>query len=786
MKINWNDGWEFFEEFHSKNLLGEGSGETIELPHTCVETSYNHWDSSLYEKICMYRRKFTPKSEWRDQKVIVRFMGVAHKADVYLNGELIATHSSGYTEFALDIGDQLIFEQENILAVSVDSNETLNIPPYGYVIDYMTYGGIYRDVFLEVKEKTNIKDVFFAAKKSGEYHCQIQVEGITKDTSYRLRVEELDETFIYEDSGVLTDELSVLSGKVNNVIPWHVNNPKLYKLKIEILLEKLIVDDIEIRVGFRDIEFKENGFYLNDEKIKLHGLNRHQSYPYVGYAMPASMQKLDADILKYELGVNMVRTSHYPQSHDFIDRCDELGILVFTEIPGWQHLGDEEWKNQVLINVEEMILQYRNHTSIVLWGVRINESQDDDVLYKETNRIAHELDSTRPTTGVRFFEKSSLLEDVYAYNDFSHTGDNTGLRLKKKVTPSLEKGYIISECNGHMFPTKAFDCEEHRLSHALRHAAVLESMYASEDISGVLGWCMFDYNTHKDFGSGDGICYHGVMDMFRNPKLAAYVYQSQSDVVPVCELSSSMDIGEHPAGNLGDIYAFTNADSIRLYKNEEFIKEFYPDQDKYKHIPHPPIIIDDFIGNSLVEKEGYTPKLAKRVKDCLLAVNKYGQENLPLKYIAKIVYLYIFNGFRYNEGERLFLKYVGNWGGKAPTYRFEAIKDGKIIKTVQKRQGSPIQLKAEADHIKLSNKETYDVALIRMKAVDTFGNVAPYYMEPVKLRVEGDIEIIGPEIISLKGGMGGTYIKTKQKFNTGEIFMEGNGLKPISIKFNKL
>ena len=112
------------------------------------------------------------------------------------------------------------------------------------------------------------------------------------------------------------------------------------------------------RIGFRRAEFKKDGFYLNGKKIKLRGLNRHQSYPYVGYAMPKSMQQLDADILKRELGVNAVRTSHYPQSHYFIERCDEIGLLVFTEIPGWQHIGDAAWKDQAVENVRDMVKQY--------------------------------------------------------------------------------------------------------------------------------------------------------------------------------------------------------------------------------------------------------------------------------------------------------------------------------------------------------------------------------------------------------------------------------------------
>lgn len=117
--------------------------------------------------------------------------------------------------------------------------------------------------------------------------------------------------------------------------------------------------------------------------------------------MPAGPQIQDAKILKKELKVNAVRTSHYPQSQHFIDACDELGLLVFTEIPGWQYIGDEEWKKIACQNTAEMVTQYRNHPSVILWGVRINESADDHDLYTKTNEIAHRLDDSRATGGVR-------------------------------------------------------------------------------------------------------------------------------------------------------------------------------------------------------------------------------------------------------------------------------------------------------------------------------------------------------------------------------------------------
>ena len=130
----------------------------------------------------------------------------------------------------------------------------------------------------------------------------------------------------------------------------------------------------------------------------------------------------------------------------------------------------------------------------------------------------------------------------------------------------MNKALIVSEHNGHMFPTKSYDTWRRRQEHALRHARVQNDAAADGEHAGRFGWCMFDYQTHKDFGSGDRICYHGVMDAFRNPKTAAAVYASQGDARPVLELGKTMDIGDYPAGQPGAIYAFTNADEVRLYK----------------------------------------------------------------------------------------------------------------------------------------------------------------------------------------------------------------------------
>ena len=759
MDIAFNNGWLFTENYDS----GFDGAVTVRLPHTAREIPYNYIDCRGYQMVCGYRKAFTAPAEWSGKRLLLRFDGAAHEATVFCNGIEAGRHACGYTAFTVDITDSVRLGCENTIDVRLDTRESLNIPPFGFVIDYLCYGGLYREVTLEVKDPEYIKEVLI--ENTALREIRVRIDSCCGNVI----------TDIIDGSGRIVSsaagrafELGVPEAEL-----WSVDSPTLYTARVRALRGGEIVDEKSLRFGFRTVQFRADGFYLNGKRLKLRGLNRHQSYAYVGYAMPKSIQELDAEILKRELGVNAVRTSHYPQSQHFISRCDELGLLVFTEIPGWQHIGDEDWKRQAVRNTDEMVRQYMHHPSIMLWGVRINESQDCDELYRKTNAVAHTRDSGRQTSGVRYIEKSRLLEDVYAYNDFSHSGDNAGLRPKKAVTQKKNSGYLVSECNGHMFPTKPFDDERHRLSHALRHAKVLDAMYADDDICGIFPWCMFDYNTHQDFGSGDGICYHGVMDMFRNPKLASAVYASQSDDTPCCAVSSSMDIGEHPAGDIGRVYVFTNADCVRLYKDGVFVREFLPARDEYPALPHPPVIIDDFIGELLITQEGFDDKTAQAVKECLIAVARHGPSALPPKILAKFARLMLLKGFKFSDGVELYGKYVGNWGGEATKWRFDAVKGGKTVCSVTRSPGQKAHLEVSVSKTRLLEGDTYDAAAVRIRAVDEYGSLAPYWQEPVILKCSGPIELIGPEIISLKGGSGGCYVKTCGKGGRAKLSVNG-------------
>lgn len=764
MKQSLCNSWEFVKEWSSTFARGEGTAETVRLPHTAVEMPLHYGDHMAYQMVCGYRRTLTVSDELRGKRLFLQFDGAAHIATVYLNGQELATHRCGYTGFRVEITDFVNIEGENLLAVRLDTTENPDIPPFGFVIDYLTYGGLYREVWLDVREKEMIRDIFVTTPTLTTAHVSLSADS-------ECRVEILSE---HGEVLAAQNAVDIAEFAVTDARPWNIDTPNRYICRATCLASG---DSMEVKFGFRTAEFRADGFYLNGEKAFLRGLNRHQCYPYIGYAAPESLQREDARILKEELGCIAVRTSHYPQSHHFIDECDRLGLLVFTEIPGWQHIGGDGWKEQACENVREMVTQYRNHPSIILWGVRVNESMDDDDLYRRTNAIAHELDPSRATSGVRYIQKSHLLEDVYSYNDFSHTGQNGGALPKKAVTPDLSKAYLISEHNGHMFPTKSFDPWQKRQEHALRHARVLDAAYASGEHAGCFGWCMFDYPTHKDFGSGDRVCYHGVMDAFRNPKLAAAVYASQQKDHPVLEVGSPMDIGDYPGGNIGDVYVFTNADEVYLYKNGNLVDQL---------TDHSPGVmrVRDPVGCLLETQEGFSAKKAALLRRCLVTIGKKGLAGLsPADYI-RMAWAMLRYKLTMDDAVTLYGKYIGNWGGEATVWRFDARDMGEVVASVTRCPSAALHLQVTASHTELTEGDAYDMAAVRIRILDEFGNVAPYAQLPVRFALEGTAKLVGPDVVTAEGGMCGTYIRTAGTPGEACLTVSTDQTEPVTIRFS--
>ena len=761
---DWNDGWLFAPVFTPALVQPDRAEELtpVRVPHTVKLLPYNYCNENDYQRLSGYRKEFFAPKEWEGRTVLLTFGAVAHDATVFCNGRRMFHHGCGYTAFTVDLTAALRLGQKNVVAVRCDSREDLNIPPFGGQLDGLTYGGIYRAVSLDIKEPAYLRDIFIEAKAEGDFRIYSSTVGETVGCTLQAEIRSPSGS-----RALYQGELSLpIVGTLNGVHPWSLEHPSLYTLTVRLIrpgtngLPDRVLDERSTRFGFRTLQFVAGGLYLNGQRVELRGLNRHQSYAYQGYAMPDSIQRLDAQLLKKELGCNAVRTSHCPPSPAFLDACDELGILVFTEMPGWQHLGDDTWKAQALQNCREMVCQYRNHPSIFLWGVRVSGSADDEAFYKRTNETVRRLDPTRPTAGARGFHKSQLLEDVYAYNDYSYRGRGPGCEARGNVTPDTRKGYLISEFGGQQFPAKAFDDEPHRLAQALRYAAVLNDSIAQQGVAGSFGWCMTDYNTHREFGSGDRVSYHGVMDLFRNPKLSAAVYASQktprapSDIV--LEVSSGMALGDLPGGIPVACWVFTNAESVRLYRDNDFVAEFAPDRrGRFAALPHPPIEIQDFVGSLLEKYEGLDRAAAPQVAAILNEMRRDAMELSPLSR-ARMLSLRL----SAQELLRMYYKYIGVLGSPTSVYRFEAVWHGRAVKTVIREPVQSVRLECTVHNPILTDGPTWDCAAVSLRAIDQNGNLLPYCSEAVQLSVEGPVEILGPSVVPLRGGMAGTYLAT--------------------------
>ncbi|MDE6420551.1 MAG: glycoside hydrolase family 2 protein, partial [Lachnospiraceae bacterium] len=222
---------------------------------------------------------------------------------------------------------------------------------------------------------------------------------------------------------------------------------------------------------------------------------------------------------------------------------------------------------------------------------------------------------------------------------------------------------------------------------------------------------------------------------------------------------------------------------IRMYKNDIFIKEYTKKDSAYRHLAHGPIVLDDFIGDQIVKNEAFAPAQAELIKKGLNVTARNGLSHMPLSVKRAALWLMLRYHMKPQEAVVLYNKYIGDWGGTATAYRFEAVKNGKVVKTVIKKPMRRVALWTDTDHTVLRENVSYDVAAVRIRAVDEYGNVLPYFQEPVTLRTTGPIELIGPDVISLRGGMGGTYVRTTGECGEAELLLTTQQAESVRIAF---
>lgn len=770
MKQALNFDWSFVDHFEESFLNKlPNNKESVDIPHSPIKVPYNYFNELDYQKVVTYEKIFDVEDELENKVFILHFAGYMLLAKIYLNGEYLGEHASGYLPVDIDV-TKYLKKKDNRLVMMLDSRENENYPPFGFAIDYLTFAGIYREVTLYSHPKTYLKDIQVIAKMDGTLEINYKVIG-NSDIKLNHRL-------YYKES--LAAEFSDDKYCLFEPRLWSVKKPNLYTLKTT-LTSKDGEEEYEVRFGFREVIFKPDGFYLNREKMKIIGLNRHQGYPVVGYAMPESMQKEDADLLKYEIGLNTVRTSHYPQSEHFMNRCNEIGLMVINEIPGWQFVSQKpEWRDNFMMFLEKMILTQRNHPSLIAHGVRIDESVDDHDLYSRANELAHQLDPTRQTLGVRNFKNSELLEDIYAYNDFICRGMSIGLENPKHIK-TMGKPYVVTEYMGHMDPYKPTTDLDRRIDVAKRHLKVIDDNLKYSNISGAIGWCFVDYHTHIDFGSGDHICAHGAMDLYRNPKFTAYVYASQQEEKPVMEILSNIKPGDVAEAVYGDIYVATNCDYVALYKNDEFVGNFYPNNKEYKYVKHPLILIDDLVGKTFHEERFKEKHWARMGKTFSYYAIK-GFKSMKLKDLLFLGRMMLVYHLGWSDLVYYWNKHVASWGGIAKKWTFKGYKNDKVVLEKEIGPSKVFDLKVEVDRDYLEEKDTYDVLRIKLSHVDEYDSLMYYSQRIVEISTEGPIELIGDNKQTLIGGQLSVYIRSKGKGQGKVILKMDNIVKEVSIE----
>jgi beta-galactosidase len=589
----------------------------VTLPHTVTSLSWTNWDDAAWEHRWIYRKHFDG-ADVAGGRVLVTFDGVMTDATVALNGKTAGSHAGGYLPWTTELTPRLN-KGDNVLAVIVDAR-WLDVPPDAEsggppTMDYLQPGGIYRDVTLQVVPEIYLEDVFACPKnvlradRSIAVRATVNAAAVPAGKTATITASLLDGTQVLATAttthtitraGTSTARLTI--GEIGAVTHWSPENPKRYTVSTT-LAYRGKEHTVATKIGFREAVFTEDGFYLNDSRYEIFGLNRHQLFPYLGMAAPARLQKRDAQILKDELNCTMVRCSHYPQSPHFLDACDELGIMVWQEPPGWGHMGGAAFRQRFLQDVRDMVVRDRNRPSVVVWGTRLDETRNYPALYRQAREIAYAYDGSRQTAGaVAFRSTTGWAEDVFSYDDY-HVVDG-----EPKLDPPVPGvPYLVSESVGaavnrtYRWTDPAPVLANQAFAHALAH----DQAQADTRYAGLIAWAGFDYYSGSAAPTNwNTLRTPGVVDTFRVPKPGAAVYQSQVDpatrpvLLPVFFWdSAAAPAGRGPGPGLGPGAMFaTNCDRLEIFVDGTPVATAYPDKQRFGHLAYPPVFADLTVG----------------------------------------------------------------------------------------------------------------------------------------------------------------------------------------------
>lgn len=686
-KVKFNADWHFKkvanETISDNTFLAENdfkNWEKVSLPHTAnVEPKIvnNQWQG-----ISWYSKKFTLADEMKEKKLFLKFEGAMNIAEIWVNNKKLIKHQGGYLPFVIDISNVANFDIENTIKVKLNNKDNpITGPKPLKSLDFNTYGGIYRNVWLISKNQLHITDPIFTNKvasggvfvtypKVSKEQATINIKTHIKNENEEQQSFLIKNTLFKNNTEIVSTESDIhqldknkdqqFSSNLEVKKPelWSPNAPNLYHLKTEIFQNGKLIDKEITRIGIKTIKFIGRDFYLNGRKTFLRGVNRHQEYPYVGYALSDNANYRDAKKIK-DAGFDYVRLSHYPQSTSFMEACDEIGLITIDAILGWQYFSeDKAFQNHVFQTAKDLIRRDRNYASVIAWEVSLNESWMPEFFIDSLTNIAKKEYPTDQgiTAGWQSYGYDIYLQarqhrlshydknlkkpyNVSEYGDWEYYAMNAGLnqdswgnllqaeRSSRQLRTAGEKALLqqvtnIQEAHNDNLNTPAF-------------------------ADGY--WVMFDYNR----GYADDLEASGIMDLFRIPKPSYYFYKSQRDTDDSYGKPMIHIANQWKKNSPLDVRIFSNCDEVELFLNGKSLGRQQPSQDKIStNLRHPPFTFKiskyvagkleakGFINNKNVAKHTiYSPEKPSKIKIKLdLSGKKIDKNNNDIVFVYASIF----------------------------------------------------------------------------------------------------------------------------------------------------
>ncbi len=736
-KINFNTGWKFYltEESVNSNSIyiedtfDDSQWENISLPHTPrIEPLIVN---DQWQGICWYRKTFTLPKISDNKKVFIELESAMNHAMIWVNGEKIAIHQGGYLPIVLDITHAVNGEGANTIAIRLNNTDNpVTGPKPLKILDFNTYGGLYRNAWLTIKDDVYISNpilankvagggVFITTPKVSAKESVVKVKTHLMNDSKKTQYIQLVQSIYFKDELIKeqkSERIKLAPESDQNIVEryaliqphlWSPSTPNLYRLETKIIRNGNLIDKENSNFGVRKFTFKNNQLYINDEKAFLRGVNRHQEYPFVGYALSDNAQYRDAKKIK-DAGFDYIRLSHYPQSPAFMQACDELGLVVVDAILGWQYyLDDEAFREYCYKSARNLIRRDRNHPCVLAWEVSLNETQMPIPFMEELDKIVHAeypgdhvyscgwmdevYDIYLQARQHRILRPHELKDKPYSvseYGDWEYYSRNAGLN-QDQLPNDLRDEYSSRQA-------RAFG--EERMLRQAKNVQEAHNDNLSTRAYSDSYWVMYDYNRgyHEDLERS------GLMDIYRLPKMAYYFFQSQRDDTtgwPMVKIGSYWN-DKSPL----DVKVFSNCDEVKLFLNDQEIASQKPDNNAISiNLKHPP----------------FTFKVPSFKAGTLEAI-----------------------GF---------------------------IKGVDVARDIVTTPETVTKLKIWLDESgKSPEAGVNDVLFLYIAGVDNNGTINPDFSEEITLNINGDVKIINPGTIKAEAGIATALIKigeTKERVN---------------------